>query len=386
MVEGRIRCIKGGRIVLEHGILSDSVLIFGDTILSVADEKDFFRRYAAPDMEIIDAEGNYVSPGFIDIHTHGAGGRDTMDSRVSELQEIACSVARSGVTGFLPTTISMGWGHITRALDSIRTAMTQPPLGARILGAHLEGPFINPHYAGAHRKEYVKKPELDRIIHYQDVLRIITVAPETDPEFSWLRQMKDRTNIVLSMGHTEADYETAAAAIKAGISGATHLFNAMPPIHHRRPGPVVAILNSGIFFELIADTRHVHPAMFPLLLGASGRQRMILVTDAMRAAGMQPGVWELGGRKVIVDEKTAHLEDGTLAGSILQMNQAVRNMLAHTDLAVWEAVNLASLNPARLLGLDQAKGSIRPGKDADILIFDEQLNIQTVFVEGQQVY
>jgi N-acetylglucosamine-6-phosphate deacetylase len=309
-----------------------------------------------------------------------------MDGRVSELQELACSVARSGVTGFLPTTISMGWGNISRALDSIRTAMTQPPLGARILGAHLEGPFINPRYAGAHRKEYVQKPDLDRVVRYQDVLRIITMAPELDPESIWIKHMKDQTQIVLSMGHTEADYDTAAAAIKAGISSATHLFNAMPTIHHRRPGPVVAILNSGIFFELIADTRHVHPAMFPLLLGMSGRQRMILVTDAMRAAGMQPGAWELGGQKVIVDEQTARLKDGTLAGSILQMNQAVRNMLDHTDLSMWEAVNLASLNPARLLGLDQTKGSLRPGKNADILIFDEQLNIQEVYVEGQQVY
>ncbi|HCU08410.1 MAG TPA: N-acetylglucosamine-6-phosphate deacetylase [Clostridiales bacterium] len=386
MVKGRARCIKGGRIVLENQILLESVLIFEDTILSVVDEKEFFRHHAAPDMEIIDAKGKYVSPGFIDIHTHGAGGRDAMDGRVSELQELACSVARSGVTGFLPTTISMGWGNISRALDSIRTAMTQPPLGARILGAHLEGPFINPRYAGAHRKEYVQKPDLDRVVRYQDVLRIITMAPELDPESIWIKHMKDQTQIVLSMGHTEADYDTAAAAIKAGISSATHLFNAMPTIHHRRPGPVVAILNSGIFFELIADTRHVHPAMFPLLLGMSGRQRMILVTDAMRAAGMQPGAWELGGQKVIVDEQTARLKDGTLAGSILQMNQAVRNMLDHTDLSMWEAVNLASLNPARLLGLDQTKGSLRPGKNADILIFDEQLNIQEVYVEGQQVY
>ncbi|MDD3537222.1 MAG: N-acetylglucosamine-6-phosphate deacetylase [Eubacteriales bacterium] len=386
MTKSRLRCIRGGKILLEDRILPDSVLVFGETILAIPDENEFSRRYASSDVEIIDAGGRYVSPGFIDIHVHGSSGNDAMDARVQALREMSSALARSGVTGFLPTTISMGWGHISRALDSIREGKTQISTGAAILGAHLEGPFISPRYTGAHRKEFVQKPEPGRMEHCEDILRIITLAPEQDPDFSWIRSMKERTDIVLSIGHTAADYETAAAAIDAGISCATHLFNAMPPIHHRRPGPVVAILNSGIFFELIADTHHIHPAIFPLLLQMGGRERMILVTDAMRAAGMQPGTWELGGQEVIVDNQTARLQNGTLAGSILQMNQAVRNMLIHTDLTLWEAVNLASLNPARLLGVDSAKGSIGRGKDADLLIFDDQVNIQTVFAKGRQVY
>ncbi len=379
-------CIRNGKIVLENKVLTGKSLIFSDKIIDIVDGESFDGTTQASGIETIDAHENYVSPGFIDIHIHGSGGKDTMDGAVSDLAVISRTVARNGVTGFLPTTMSMEEEKIRRALDAIRIAMKEPPAGAKILGAHMEGPFISGKYKGAHSEEHLMKPDATFIRNFLDIIRIITIAPEEDFEFQFIKSTKAHSDAVLSIGHTNADYETAMEAIGAGVSSATHIFNAMPPFHHRAPGVIGAILRSDIYFELIADTLHVHPAVFQILLNAKGKDRMILVTDAMRAGSMEAGSWELGGQEVTVDDHSARLRDGTLAGSILTLNKAVLNILKHTDLEIHEAVALASLNPARLLGADQEKGSIKIGKDADIVIFDDELNVQMTFLGGESIY
>jgi N-acetylglucosamine-6-phosphate deacetylase len=386
IVDKNITCIKGGKIILENQVLMNKVLIFNDKIVDILDEEDFEKKCMAHVMNIIDAHGKYVSPGFIDIHIHGSGGKDTMDGEASDLRIICETIAKSGVTGFLPTTMTMEKEKIYKALDSVKIASAENIKGAKILGAHMEGPFISRKYKGAHKTEHIIKPDFEFIKNYKDIIKIITMAPEEDLQFNFIKRVKNNSDIVLSMGHTASDYETAMEAVEAGISNASHIFNAMSAFHHRAPGAVGAVLKSNISFELIADTLHIHPAVFQILLNAKGKDKMILITDSMRAGYMKDGKWELGGQEVIVENNSARLNDGTLAGSILTLNKAVLNMMKYTDLKIYEAVALASLNPAKLINMDNAKGSIKIGKDADLIIFDEELKVDLSISGGKIIY
>jgi len=379
-------CITGGIIILENRLLTGKVLVFDDKITGILDADEFEKSGYPENLRRIDARGKYVSPGFIDLHIHGAGGKDTMDGGISDLDIIGESVAKNGVTGFLPTTLSMEREKIYQALNNISDAMKREHRGARVLGAHMEGPFISPTYCGAHDVAYLMKADFQFIKDYLDVIRIVTFAPEEDPNHDFLKKVRSESEIILSMGHTNMDYEGAMDAVKLGVSHATHLFNAMPPLHHRQPGPVGAVLYSSVSYELIADTIHVHPSLFSVLLNAKGKEKMILVTDSMRGAGMEPGIWELGGQKTIADGNSARLSDGRLAGSLLGMNTAVYNIMQHTNLKIHEAVGLGSINPARLIRMNQSKGSIEVGKDADIVIFDESLNVERTILEGRTIY
>lgn len=385
-MDENITCIKGGRIILENEVLEGKVIIFSDKIIDILDcgiyeESD----WALKCNKVIDAQGKYVSPGFIDVHIHGAGGKDTMDGELSGLRTISEALAENGVTAFLPTTMTMGKEKIYKALDTVRIASLENFRGAKILGANLEGPFISRKYKGSHDENHIIKPDFQFIKNYTDIIKIITIAPEEDPGFRFIKEAASR-GIVLSMGHTDADYETAMEAVRNGISSATHMFNAMPAFHHRAPGAAGAVLYSDVSFELIADMVHIHPALFNILLKATGRGRMVLITDAMRACGMKNGCWDLGGQKVTVENNSARLVDGTLAGSILTLNRAVFNIMKHTELEIHEAVALASLNPARLINMDGTKGSIEKGKDADLIIFDESLEVDLSISDGRIIY
>lgn len=381
-----IACIVNGKIILEHQVLLDKVLVFDEKILKIIDREAFTKADFGKDCRIIDANGKFVSPGFIDVHIHGAGGKDTMDGTVSDLETIGKTIAKNGVTGFLPTTLSMEKEKVHVALDAIGDAMKPGWKGAKVLGAHLEGPFLSPLNKGAHDSEFFQKANFEFVEDYLDVIKIITLAPERDPDFAFIKKLKACSDIVLSIGHTNGDYETVMKAITEGMSSATHLFNAMAPFHHRAPGPVGAVLNSEINFELIADNLHVHPAMYQILVNAKGYSKMILVTDAMRAATMSPGDWNLGGLTVRVDGDSARLIDGTLAGSVIGLNQAVSNILKHTDLNISEAVSLASINPARLLKLDKQTGSIEIGKNADLILIDEDIQVSLTILDGKIIH
>lgn len=382
----KISCIKGGSIILENEILKDKAVVFDNKIIDIFDKEIFEKKYHGKDITLIEAEGKYISPGFIDIHIHGCGGSDVMDADISALKTISSTMAKGGTTSFLATTMTLHKENIYQALNSVRDVMKENIKGAKILGAYLEGPFLSADYTGVHKKEYILKPDFEFIKNYLDVIKIITIAPEEDADFEFIKKVKKSSDIILSIGHTNADYYTAVKSIKAGVSGATHIFNAMRLLHQREPGPAAAILNAGISYELIADTVHVHPAFFQMLLDYKGKDKMILITDSNRAAYMEEGIWELGGRKVIVTNNCARTEDGSLAGSVLAMNKAVSNILKHTDLKINEAVNLASLNPARHIGIDKTKGSIAVGKDADMIVFDDELNVSFSISEGDIIY
>ncbi|WP_066506757.1 N-acetylglucosamine-6-phosphate deacetylase [Abyssisolibacter fermentans] len=378
-----MRCIVNGKIVLENIVLEDKALLFEDKIVDIVDKN----KINPASVDIIDAEGCYVSPGFIDIHIHGCGGKDTMDGDKSALEVISKTVITSGVTSFTPATMTMDIETINKALLTIRDCVNKDMGGATILGAYLEGPFISEAYKGAQNAKHITAPEYEIVKDFLDILKVIVVAPESDNEFSFIKQVKRSNNeIVISIGHSSASFEQAMQAIKMGVSHTTHTFNAMTPLHHRKPGIVGAAFSTDVTSELIADNIHVHPGLYQLFCDIKGTDNVVLITDSMRAGGLNEGAYELGGQKVIVNSNSARLEDGTLAGSILQMNKAVKNVYQNTNLGICNVVKMASLNPARVLGVDNNKGSIGIGKDADIVIFNDEFKILNTIVDGKTVY
>lgn len=381
-----MRAIINGRVILEDCILEDKVVLFDTQIKGLINRIEFEKNVNEGSYNIIDAKGSYVSPGFIDLHIHGSGGRDAMDGELEDLKVISQSIAQNGVTGFLPTTMTMSKEKIYKALDNIKEGMKLDLGGAKVLGAHMEGPFINPKYKGAQKEDYIIEPDYNFINGYEDVIKIITLAPEKDNNSQFIKSVKENTNIVLSIGHSDATYEEAMESIEKGVSHATHLFNAMSPLNHRKPGVIGAVFNSNINCELIADKIHVHPGVFQTVVNIKGVDKVILITDSMRAGCMKDGVSELGGQKVIVKDNSARLEDGTLAGSILTLNKAVKNMVENTNLNIYQAISMVSLNSAKDIGISDRKGSIEKGKDADIVIFDEEYNVSHTIVEGKTVF
>ncbi|WIF94134.1 N-acetylglucosamine-6-phosphate deacetylase [Caminicella sporogenes] len=376
--------LTNGKIILGENVLEDKVLIFKDKILKIADKEDLIEYES---IHLIDVNGNYISPGFIDIHIHGAGGSDTMDGTLNSIENISRTLVKTGVTSFLATTMTMSKKVIYGVLDTVRKAVNTDFKGAKVLGAHLEGPFISEKYKGAQNAKYIVSPDYDFVKGYTDIIKIITLAPEMDIEFKFIKKIKETgENIVLSVGHSNATYEECINSIKEGISHGTHIFNAMSPMHHRMPGVVGAVLNSDVTCEIIADKIHVHPAIFQLLLKTKDIDKIILITDSMRAGAMKEGIYELGGQKVIVKDGQARLENNTLAGSVLTMNSAVKNFMEHTDINIQNVIKLATINPARVIGIDDKKGSLHEGKDADIVVFDKNFDIYLTVVEGNILY
>ncbi len=379
-----MKAIVNGKIIVENKILEDKVLLFEEKIVNILDKENVNLN---EDVEIIDVKELYVSPGFIDVHIHGSGGKDIMDGDLDAIKVISSTIAKRGVTSFLPTTMTMDKEEIYKALDVIKQAMGMKLCGAKVLGAHLEGPFINPKYKGAQKEDFIQNPSFDFIKGYEDVIKIITLAPEKDENFKFLKDIKENTNIVLSIGHSDATYEQAMESIDNGISRATHTFNAMTPLHHRKPGIVGAIMNTDIYCELIADNIHVHKGAINALTKVKGKDKIILITDSMRAGCMKNGMWELGGgQKVIVKNGSARLEDNTLAGSILTLDNAVKNMKNNIEASLCEVISMVTINPAKDINIYDKKGSLEKGKDADIVIFDKDINISMTIAEGDIVY
>lgn len=378
-----MKAIVNGKIIVGNEILENKVLLFEKKIIDILDRDNVC---LSKNDYIIDAKGLYISPGFIDVHIHGSGGKDAMDGKIESIKVISNTIAKRGVTSFLPTTMTMAKEHIYKALDAIEQAMNMDLGGAKVLGAHLEGPFINPKYKGAQKVDFIKNPSFDFIKGYENVIKIITLAPEKDENFKFLKDIKENTDIVLSIGHSDATYEQAMVAIDNGISRATHTFNAMTPLNHRKPGIIGAIMNTDISCELIADNIHVHKGAINVLTKIKGKDKIILITDSMRAGCMKNGIWELGGQKVIVKDGSARLEDNTLAGSILTLDRAVKNMKNNIDASLCEIISMVTINPAKDINIYDKKGSIEKGKDSDIVIFDKDINIRMTIVEGNIVY
>lgn len=374
-----MKAIINGKLVTPKGILRNKVLVFNERIKE-------FRDNVPTNCHVIDAKGMYVTPGLIDVHVHGSCGADTMDQTVEAIKLISQGIAKNGVTSFLPTTMTMSREDIYGALDIVRECMNKTLNGAKVLGAHLEGPFINAIYKGAQPERYIIKPSYDFIKEYTDVIKLVTYAPEMDDNYSFTKEVKEKTDITLSIGHTNATYNQAKQAFACGCSHVTHLFNAMTPLNHREPGVVGAALTSDVFTELIADTIHVNKELFQFILDNKGKDKMILITDSMRAGCMKDGKYDLGGQEVIVKDGAARLSSGTLAGSVLTLNKAIYNFFQNTDATFDEVIHMGTLNPATSIGVSDFKGSLEIEKDADIAIFDEEMNCYLSIVEGREVY
>ena len=374
-----MKAIINGKIIKENEILENKVIVFNDKIVGLYDK-------VPKDADIIDAKGMYVSPGLIDIHVHGSCNCDVMDKSVDAIKTIGNGIKENGVTSFLTTTMTMSKEDIHEALDTIRESMNIKYNGAQILGAHLEGPFINNKYKGAQSDEFIQVPNFPFIEDYVDIIKIISYAPEVDKNFNFTKEVKEKTDITLSIAHTNATYEEAISAIKLGASNITHLFNAMTPLNHREMGVVGAALTSNVYCEIICDNIHINPALFQFVLNNKGKDKVILITDCMRAGCMPDGKYDLGGQDVFVKDGAARLAAGNLAGSVLNLNKAVYNFMKKTNLSLNEAINLASLNPAKSINMDDRKGSLEINKDADIAIFNDEMDCYMTVLQGEIIF
>ncbi len=327
-------------------------------------------------------------PGYIDMHIHGSAGHDTMDASPLALHEIAQSLVQEGVTGFLATTMTQTIAKIESALVNV-AQFEQQEGEAILLGIHVEGPFVSKIRAGAQPEEYMISPTIEQFANWQKMscyrIKQITVAPEIEGGFTFLEALKN-FNVIPSIGHSDATIEEVHQAVSLGISQATHLYNQMRPFHHRDPGVVGGVLlEDNIKVELIVDCVHSHPQAVKLAYRTKGAKGIILITDAMRAKGLQYGEYDLGGQTVYVSEKGAHLANGALAGSVLTMEQAVKNMKAITNCSLQEIVAMSSTNAAEQLQLPM-KSRIEEGFDADFVLLDQQLNVQKTICRGKVVF
>ncbi len=372
-----MKAIINAKLLLDDQFIEEKVLLFDQQIIKIAD------KIESQEVDIIDANGAYVSAGFIDLHIHGSGGADVMDATPDALKIISNTLLQTGTTSFLATTMTMSNQDIDNALHNVQLHADKVT-GANLLGIHLEGPFINPSKHGAQDKMYIQKPDISLIENYMQEIKMITLAPEVEGSEQFVKQLtKEFPNIILSIGHSDASYEESKESFTWGVSHATHLFNAMNPYHHRKPGIVGAVFDSDVTCDIIADLVHTHPSVLELVQSVK-KEKLMLITDAMRAGCMKCGTYDLGGRKVEVSEGKALLEDGILAGSVLKMNEALANMSKYTSMDMADIINSATRIPAQKLGI--RKGELKEGYDADIVIFDEKFSIISTIVNGEVKY
>lgn len=369
------KVLKGGMVVLE-----------GEKIIGVYSAED---SLLAKDIAAFDYGAGYIAPGLVDLHLHGALGKDVMDGEVESLEAIAAHQARCGVTGFVPATWAAPMPSILKAVETVKAA-TRLPLPSEILGVHLEGPFLSLKKKGAQNPEFIKEAsagELDSLVEASRGLKaIMTLAPEVGKNLSFISGLKDK-GVVVSIGHSEATYEQAIESFERGISHATHLYNAMSGFHPREPGVIGAVLDSDrVTAEVIADGIHVHPASLRMAIRQKGAEKVCLITDSMNATGLGDGAYLVGNLEVVVSGGEARLKDsGALAGSILTLNRAVKNIIRWAGVSISQGVNMASANPARVLGLEDKIGSIQTGKFANLAILDEKLNVIDTIVRSRSV-
>ena len=375
-----MKAIINGRIVLPNKILTGKALVYDEKIRAIVDPSEI------GDAEVIDAKGLYVMPGLIDMHIHGFMGYDADDGSTENILAASRELAKNGVTSWLPTTMTVGYDTLEAAFESIRQAMKVENDGANILGVNSEGPFICDSKKGAQNPAYIKPCDVDFLKKHSDIIRVFTVAPEEPGNMEAIRTIAAETNMLISIGHSNADYKTACESIEAGVRHATHLFNAMTALTHRAPGIVGAVLSDDrVSTEVICDTYHVSPALYELLVRVKG-DKFVMITDCLRAGGLADGRYDLGGQTVELKDHLCRLLDGTIAGSVLTLNRGVYNVLQNTTLSVPAAARLASLNPAKALHVDQTKGSIAVGKDADFFLADEEMLSHLTVVGGRTVY
>lgn len=387
MVNAKSRLILSGMpILIGQNWSANQAIIIEDKLIKAIIPQEMIEHHLPAEHLQFPAD-HYLSPGFVDLHIHGLAGKDVMDAEVSSLKDIALNLASQGVTGFLATTMSAPAAQIEKILQAVVKVKSNEN-GAQLLGVHLEGPFIAESKKGAH--SLTQKPDINLFNQWQRIaqnaIKLVTIAPELPGALDFIKALI-KNKVIVSIGHTNATYHETHAAIEIGASQATHLFNAMHGIHQREPGAAGALLLSEkIKAELIVDGKHLHPAMLQLALHCKGKENLLLVTDAMRASCMGDGDYDLGGQIVHVRNGEARLANHTLAGSTLRMNVAIKNMMAYTGCSLIDAITMASFNPLEALSLDEQKGSIMVGKDADLVLLSKELEVKMTLCRGKMVF
>lgn len=373
--------LTGGQVYLDHEFQRKTVAMEGGRL-----------RVLPPDApvsgQIYDAAGKKILPGFIDIHTHGAVGVDVNGAAPEDLDRIGRFFAGNGTTSWLCSILTDTEEQTGWCIDQCSAYRRGRPGGAELLGIHLEGPFLASAYKGAMPEHLLRRGDPALLRAYQERaeggIRYLTVSPEVEGVLDLISVAKE-LGIVTAIGHSGADYDTAMAAVSAGAAAATHTFNAMQLLHQHRPAILGAVLESDVYCEAICDGRHLHPGIVRLLLKVKGLEQVVAVTDSIMAAGLPDGRYHLGVNEVVVEEGDAKLaSDGTRAGSTLTQDAALRGLLAWTGRPLEDLVPLLTENPARLIGVFGRKGSIADGKDADLVVLDEENEVETVFLRGTQ--
>lgn len=378
--------LKGARILDENFRFTDGALIIEDGVIAavLGGDDDPGELISEGDGQI-DLGGDYVIPGLIDIHTHGNSGSDFSVGDRAALDDMALYLARSGITSFVPTTSTLPMDQLMPACERLGDLCRSPvPGSAYAHGIYLEGPFLSRQKRGAAREDYLQPPSPLDVVHLDDAsggnVLIVAIAPEEDRGFEFIKALQD--DYELAIAHTAAGYDVIMGAIAAGASSATHLFNAMSPLGHREPGAVGAVLDSDIFAELICDGVHIHPAVVRVAFRLLMPDRLIMVSDSMAAAGMDDGEYNLCANLVTVKNRRATLADGTIAGSAYNLMDGLKSAVS-MGIPLELAVRAASINPARLLGVDDVTGSIAVGKSADLVVLGrDSLEVAQVFVRG----
>ena len=377
-----MKCFKNALVYVAGEGVKKCTVEFDETIRAIGETSSA--------EELVLPEGAIVLPGFIDQHIHGAGGADGMDATIADYETIAKTVAAEGTTSFVITTMTQSVENIMKAMQAVKEYREGEHDGARVVGIHLEGPFIAPAFKGAQPLDYVAQPSVEVFKAYNEAsgnaIKIVTLAPEVEGAAELIAYLT-ANGIVSSIGHTGAKCADIEKAIAQGASNVTHTYNAQTALHHREIGTVgSAMLYDELNCELIADTIHVSVPAMRLLIKNKPADKVSLITDAMRAKGIPDGVSELGGQVVYVKDGEARLADGTLAGSVLRMNRAVQNTVEKVGVPFTKAVDFATINPARMLGIDKETGSIAVGKRADFTVINENYDVLYTVSGGKVIY
>lgn len=379
---------NNGKIYISGELKEDVAVEYNEDIIAVKPAAVFSGLGCE---EVLELHDEILAPGFIDVHIHGYGGSDTMDASPDALRTVSRSLAKLGVTSFLPTTMSMPVPQIRNALEAVRNFMVRssaadvPRDGAKILGVHLEGPFINPKYKGAQHEKDILLPDRRLLEEYGDLIRIVTVAPETEGALTLIEEYADR--ICFSLGHSGCDFSTAKTAFSCGARAVTHLFNAMSPLHHRNPGLTgAALMSEEVYAELICDDVHVNPALYDMVRRLKGADRIMLISDCIRAGGLEDGLYDLGGQPVEVLEGRCALSDGTIAGSVLRYDQALKNMLRGSGASLEDVLKMTAQNQAHYLRMQAKIGVIAVRRAADFVVLNPELKPVRTIVSGTSVW
>ena len=371
-------------MIFKNATILDEHFHFVKKDLAVHEDR-FAENQIQEDDSAIDCTGKTIIPGLIDIHTHGCAGCDNCDGTTESLQTIAKYQASNGITSFLATTMTLSEEQLGNIFEVIGQYMKHPSDGAYIQGINMEGPFLNPEKKGAQNGKYIHQPDIEMFRRLNqksgNQIKLVALSPELEDADHFITVLKDEVRI--SIAHTNASYEQAVQAISAGVNHATHLFNAMPAFNHRDPSVVGAIFYSTVTPELISDGIHIHPVMVRLAFSAIGTDRIILISDSMRATGLQDGSYDLGGQTVYVKDKKATLADGTIAGSSTNLMECVKKAISF-GIPAEDAIKCATLNPAKAIGAEQLCGSIQVGKYADFVILDKNDTVEQVYIKGKR--